>query len=93
MAAITPSLQLPSWSPSYSHYQNLSDVCHFRNRNDPGEEASLASTDHSTVPGRSGPDEPTSGACCPQHAVYHAASAAGRDLIYASHCTGICHLD
>ena len=29
MVAITPSLRLPSGSPSYSHYQNLSGVCHF----------------------------------------------------------------
>ena len=51
------------------------------------------STDHSPVPGRSWRQEPTSGACCQQHAVYHVASAAGRDLIYASHCTGIFHFN
>ena len=51
MVAIAPSLWLPSGSPSYSNYQNLSGVCHFRNQNDLGGEATLASTDHSQVPG------------------------------------------
>ena len=37
MVAITTSLWLPSGSPSYSHYQNLSGICYFGNQNDPKE--------------------------------------------------------
>ena len=93
MVVIPTSLQLPSGSPSYGHYQNSSGICHFRNQNDTGGETSLVGTDYSPVPGQSGPQEPICRACCPQHAVHYATSAAGRDLIYASCCTGICHFD
>ena len=50
MVATTASLWLPSGSSSYSHYQNLSGICHFSDRNDPRGEMSLVGSDYSPVP-------------------------------------------
>ena len=47
----------------------------------------------SPISGRNGPKESTTWTYHPMCTVYHAASAAGRDLIYASCCTGTCHVD
>ena len=59
----------------------------------PGGETSLVGTDYSPVPGQSGPKKSTSGTCCPQHVVHYVTPAAGRDLVYTSCCTGICHFN
>ena len=59
----------------------------------PGERQVLWVLTTLLVPGQSGPQEPISRACCPQCAVHCATSAAGRNLIYASCCTGICHFN
>ena len=37
--------------------------------------------DHSPISGRSGPEESPTWTNCPMHTVYHAAPAAGRDLL------------
>ena len=49
--------------------------------------------DHSLISGRNGPEESATWTYHPMCTVYHVASAAGRDSVYASCCTGICHVD
>ena len=86
--AITLSMWLSGWGPGHSHYRNSSSICHLQNQNDHGGEASLTGSDHSPISGRSGPEESTTWTYCPMCTAYHAASAAGRDLVYVSCCTG-----
>ena len=93
IVAITPSMWLPGWGSGHGHYQNSSSICHLQSQNDPGGEASLACPDHSPICSRNGPKESTTWTYYPMCTVYHVAPAASRDLIYASCCTGICHVD
>ena len=78
------------WKQEQGWWPSL-PACHFRNQNDTWGETSPVGTNYSPIPGQSGPQEPNSGACCPQCTVHYVTSAAGRDLIYAPRCTGICH--
>ena len=73
---------LPACGPGPGHYWNLSSICHLRNQNDPGGEASLMDPDHSPIPGRSGPEESTTWTYHPMHSLSCSLCSRQRSHLY-----------
>ena len=88
--AIPSSMWLPGQGSGHGHHRNQGHVCHHREQDDPGGEASFVGPDHPPVPGRGRPKESPSGTNHSKCTVDHAAFTAGGNLIYASCHVGIC---